>query len=144
MKENMTSAEKELASLLQVLQTKLSPLKTESEPARDYVLLLTDESFGHGNEALGKILMKFFLKTLTTSTIKPKVLILMNDGVHLACENSPVLGSLSILVEQGVKVLVDGTSVDYYQAEKKIKAGQVVSMFAICCDLLSAGRVIGL
>lgn len=145
MKEPMTSAEKDLASLLAVLQTKLSPLKTDPSPhIHDLAIILTGESFGHGDEGLGRILMKFFLKSLTTGTTKPKLIVLMSGATQLACANSPVLANLSMLQEQGIKIYIDGTSVDYYRCEEKIKIGQIVSMLSICTEILTAGRVITL
>lgn len=144
MKENMTFAEKDLANLLQVLQSKLSPLKAESSHIHDLAIILTGESFGHGDDGLGKILMKFFLKSLSTGPTKPKLIVLMSGATHLACENSAVFSNLSRLQEQGIKIFIDGTSVDYYRCEEKIKIGQVVSMLSICTEILNSGRVITL
>lgn len=140
----MTFAEKDLAHLLQTLQTQLSPLKVDSSQVHDLLIILTSKSLGHGSEELGKILMKFFLKSLSAAAAKPKAILLLSDAVHLACENSAALSSLTVLVEQGIKIFVDGTSVDYYQIEQKIKIGQVASMLAICGEIMNAGRIISL
>src|SRR4029077_21030082 len=86
-KDTLTFAEKDLANLLRVLQTQLSPLKTESSSTNDLVILITAQCLGHGNEGLGRILMKFFLKSLASGPVKPKLLVLINDGSLLACEN---------------------------------------------------------
>lgn len=117
-------------------------LKFTGPPLKDSVIVITSESLGDGSEHLGKILMKFFLKSLITSAVKPKALVFMNSGIHLVTEESEVIGNLTVLQEQGLKVLVCGTSVDYHQVEEKVKVGQVVSMLAICTELLDATKVI--
>jgi hypothetical protein len=147
MKENMTFAEKDLAGLLRSLQTLPSPIKEDFQSGSDLVILITSPTFGNGTEHLGKILMKFFLKSLSATPLKPKMLILLNDAVLMACENteySEMISSFTILQEQGIKILIEGTSVDYHQVEDKIKCGQVVSMLSICGEILSSGRVLTL
>lgn len=141
MKDNLTFAEKDLASLLQALQTPAPAKAGTSSPGNDMVVVITGQGLGRGSEHLGKILMKFFLQSLTASAAKPRMIILMSDGVLLACENAEVLGSLTVLQEQGTRILVDGTSVDYHQMEDKVRCGQVVSMLAICGEIIAAPRI---
>ncbi len=138
----MTFAEKDLAGLLKSLQTLPSPIKEDTPSGSDLIILITGSSLGNGTEHLGKILMKFFLKSLSANPVKPQMLILFNDAALMVCENSEMLGSFTVLQEQGIKILIEGTSVDYHQIEEKIKCGQVVSMSSICGELLNSGRVL--
>ena len=55
---------------------------------------------GIGDEALGAILMRSFLKTLLDMETKPSRLILINSGVRLATEGSEVLETLQVVIRE--------------------------------------------
>jgi selenium metabolism protein YedF len=107
------------------------------------VYLITRDTLGHGSEELGAILMKSFLYTLGESEPLPKAILLINSGVKLAVEGSPVLEYLASFAECGVQVLSCGTCLDYFQLKDRLAAGGVTNMYTILTEL-SAGKTITL
>lgn len=113
--------------------------KMEMEKA---VVYINSHLLGVGDEALGLILMRSFLKTLVDLQSKPVCLILINSGVRLASEGSDVLEALQTLSEKGVEILACGTCVDFYGLKEKIRVGRISNMYDITQTLLDADRVI--
>ncbi|MBI2252278.1 MAG: DsrE family protein [Armatimonadetes bacterium] len=108
---------------------------------KNIVILVKSESLG-SDEILGKNLMNSFLQSLINNHIKPKAIIFTNQAVKLALNDSPNLGKLLILEEQGIKVLICEQSVSYYQISKLLKVGSLTDMETISEHLLSAWKVI--
>ena len=81
--------------------------------------------------------MRNFIYTLTRQDELPEAIIFMNAGVKLCIEGSPVVEELSLLQENGTKILACGTCLDYYGVKEKLAAGQVSNMYDIA-DLLGA------
>jgi selenium metabolism protein YedF len=114
----------------------------EAGSPRRVVAYLNSNLLGVGDEALGLILMRSFLKTLLDLNPKPNRLILINSGVRLASEGSEVLETLKNLSDQGVEILSCGTCLDFYGLKEKLKVGAVSNMFEIAQSLLDAVRLI--
>jgi selenium metabolism protein YedF len=106
------------------------------------VVLLAADTVGHGSDELGGILMRAFVKTLREARPRPRWLLLLNAGVRLACEGSPLLDDLRALAEAGVELRACGTCLDYYHLKDKLRVGSVGNMFDIVNTLLGADRVI--
>ncbi len=118
--------------------------KTVSEKKdRESILVYLNSRFlGTGDEALGSILMRSFLKTLLELETRPNRLILINSGVWLSSEGSDVLDTLGTLSEKGVEILSCGTCLDFYGLKEKLKVGVVSNMYTIAQTLLEADRVV--
>lgn len=144
-------AEKDLNYYLRMIRGDFAELE-EGQPARaissskqkNIVLCLSSTRLGGGNPELGERLMKFFLKSVLHNRVKPRAIILLNEAVHLATEESQVLGELVVLEEQGVRVMVCVLSADEYGIEDGLKVGSVADMDNICEFLLTAWKVITL
>jgi selenium metabolism protein YedF len=106
------------------------------------VVYINSHLLGVGDEALGSILMRSFLKTLLDLERKPLRLILINSGVRLASEGSEVLETLRTLSERGVEILACGTCVDFYGLKEKMRVGGISNMYDIAQSLLEADRLI--
>jgi len=106
------------------------------------VVYLNSRFLGIGDEALGSILMRSFLKTLLELETKPSRLILINSGVWLSSEGSDVLETLKTLSGRGVEILSCGTCLDFYGLKENLKVGVVSNMFTIAQALLEAERVV--
>jgi selenium metabolism protein YedF len=106
------------------------------------VVYLNSRFLGTGDEVLGSILMRSFLKTLLELETKPSRLILINSGVWLSSEGSDVLETLKTLSERGVEILSCGTCLDFYGLKETLKVGVVSNMFTIAQTLLEAERVV--
>jgi len=106
------------------------------------VVYINSHLLGVGEDRLGSILMRSFLKTLLDLETKPSRLILINSGVWLASEGSEVLETLRGLSEEGVEILSCGTCVDFYGLKEKVKVGVISNMYDIAQSLLEADRLI--
>jgi len=112
------------------------------ERVKKVVIYINSHLLGIGDEALGAILMRSFLKTLLDMEIKPSQLILINSGVRLATEGSEVLETLRSLSEKGIEILSCGTCLDFYGLKEKLKVGKISNMYDIAQSLLEADRLI--
>ncbi len=111
-----------------------------AEAARRRVLLLSSDQIGRGEPELGGILMRSFLYTLGEIEPRPETLILLNSGVKLAVEGSPVLGDLQSLEQKGLQILVCGTCLDYYQLKERLAVGSISNMYTIAETLMDADQ----
>jgi len=121
---------------------KVDETVSEKEDRRNIVVYLNSRFLGTGDEALGSLLMRSFLKTLLELERKPSRLILINSGVQLASEGSDVLEPLQALSNRGVEILSCGTCLDFYNLKEKLKVGRVTHMYTIAQALLEAERVV--
>jgi len=116
----------------------LEPVKRESNSRITFII--TCNKIGI-NDELGKILIEGFINTLPSATNKPRLVIFLNEGVHLTTEGSPVLQSLAKLVELGVEVRSCGTCLDYYGLKEKLKVGIITNMYDTV-EAMTGGDVI--
>jgi selenium metabolism protein YedF len=106
------------------------------------VVYINSRFLGVGDDALGTVLMRAFLKTLLELSPRPGRLLLINSGVQLACEGSEVLDSLESLAGMGTEVLACGTCLDFYGLKEKLRVGAVTNMYVIAQSLLDTDRLI--
>lgn len=127
--------------------TKGKPVHDTGEKPADHtgeaVYLITRDTLGHGSDELGAILMKSFFYTLGEIEPLPRAILLINSGVKLAVEGSPVVEYLASFAECGVKVLSCGTCLDFFKLRERLAAGGVTNMYTILAEL-SAGKAITL
>lgn len=101
-------------------------------------MILTSETLGRGDDELGAVLTRVFLTCLGQGDVVPEVLGLMNGGVKLACEGSPVLEELRKLEERGVAVRACGTCLDFYNLRDKLAVGEAGKMPDTVAALMTA------
>lgn len=106
-----------------------------------YVVSLPENRMGRGNEALGEILIKSFIHTLTQLDPLPAKVICYNTGVLLALDDSPALDDLRRLGDAGVEVLVCGTCLNYFDVKDRLAVGSVSNMYEIAGSM-AAARVV--
>jgi len=112
------------------------------QKAEKIVVYVNSNFLGVGEEALGTILMRAFLKVLLDLRPIPSKLIFINSGVRLTSEGSEVLETLQALSAKGMEILSCGTCLDFYGLKEKLKVGKVSNMFEITQSLLTADRFI--
>lgn len=110
--------------------------------ASPFVFIIASNVMGYGNDELGAILMKAFLHTAIDLDQRPDVMIFYNTGVKLAAADSDVIDDLKAIEEKGVKILVCGTCVNFFNLTGKIGAGTVSNMYDIAGTLSTAGRIV--
>jgi selenium metabolism protein YedF len=102
--------------------------KAESSSGTNVVVYVSADHMGAGDQELGSILIRAFLKTITDVNPKPEKLIFVNSGVKLTTEGSDVIETIRELEAMDIAVLSCGTCLDYYQLKDKLKVGLVSNM----------------
>jgi selenium metabolism protein YedF len=115
---------------------------TPSAATGPTVFVISSDAMGKGSDELGAVLMKAFIHVATELETIPDVMIFYNAGVKLAAEGSDFIKDLKELEKKGVKILVCGTCVNYYNLDGKIAAGVVSNMYDIAGTLSRAGRIV--
>lgn len=105
------------------------------------VYFITTNALGQGSPDLGEVLMKSLMVTLAEQR-SAKALLLLNTGVYLALEGSPVLEQMQKMAEAGTEILVCGTCLNYYKQKEKLAVGVVSNMYDINSRLIGPGKVI--
>lgn len=119
----------------------LQGMQAAGQPLR-VVGFITASVLGVGDEQLGRILMRAFIKTLKELNPLPERLIFVNSGVRLTTEGSELIADLRELEARGVRMLSCGTCLDYYQLKDALAVGTVTNMFEIVTSLVAADRVL--
>ncbi|MFY9396946.1 MAG: sulfurtransferase-like selenium metabolism protein YedF [Desulfomonilia bacterium] len=118
------------------------PAARPSPASGPLVVVIGSDRMGSGDDELGSVLMRSFIHTLAEAQEKPEIMIFFNTGVKLAIEGSEVIEDLRGLCDSGVKMLVCGTCLGYFEAKDRLAAGQVSNMYEIAETMLSAGRLV--
>lgn len=108
----------------------------------DYLVYISSDKMGHGDDELGKILMRGFIKSLPDTQRLPKLIIMLNSGVKLAAEGSVVLDDLREYEKRGIEIRCCGTCVDFYGLKEKLRVGKLTNMFEIISTLQSFDKVV--
>jgi selenium metabolism protein YedF len=110
-------------------------------PLTGGVILVSSDRLGRGDDELGRLLMTLFLRTLVEMPSRPAVLALMNGGVKLALADAETLAPLQAMANQGVKVMVCGTCLDFFGVKDRVRAGTVSNMYELAEVLLASDRL---
>lgn len=112
------------------------------ETSNRYIVYIDSSNMGSGDEKLGRILMKAFLKTLPELESLPKSIIFLNDGVFLTTTDSPEIETIKSLEAGGCTILVCGTCLDFYNLKDKLGVGQISNMFEIASLMTGSDKVV--
>lgn len=104
---------------------------SKSSQNEDLAILITKDTLGEGDRALGEVLMKGYLYTLTEASKTPKRLMFLNAGVRLTVEGSAVIDHLRTLEEKGVEIISCGACLDYYKVKNQLLVGGIGNMYDI-------------
>jgi selenium metabolism protein YedF len=107
-----------------------------------FLVYFSSETIGRGDDELGRLLMRSFIKSLSDTPPLPKRMLFLNSGVKLATEGSLVLDALKEFEARGVEILSCGTCLDYFRLKDKIGVGKVTNMFDIISSLQTFDRVV--
>ena len=128
--------------------------KTETTPAEDYcgsdgnagpggyAVAITSEFMGHGDDKLGKMLIRSFFVALSVMEELPTVIVFYNSGVKLAAKGSEVTDLLLEIEAKGVEIILCGTCVDFFGLGNNTVSGKIGDMYQILQRLAAAGNVI--
>ena len=114
---------------------------SEAKSNQGKVYLIAADTLGEGEEELGKILIKGFISTLLDIEPLPQKVIFLNAGVKLAVLEKDVKRTLLDLEKAGVKILLCGTCLDYYELSDQVEVGEVSNMYEIVNSINSGNYI---
>ncbi len=106
------------------------------------IIQVTSSVMGHGNDDLGGLLLRSFLKTQAQLESKPAAILFYNDGVKLCCHGSLLINDLQALENAGVEIIACGTCLNFFELAEHLEVGRVTDMLEIASTLAQAGRLI--
>ena len=106
------------------------------------VVQITADTMGSGDDELGALLLRSFLKTQAHLDRKPDAVIFYNDGVKLCCEGSLLLDDLRTLESAGIEIIVCGTCLNFFELGDSLEVGRVTDMLEIASRLADAGSIV--
>jgi selenium metabolism protein YedF len=106
------------------------------------VVQITAATMGSGDDELGALLLRSFLKTQAELDPKPDAILFYNDGVKLCCEGSTLLDDLCGLEAAGVEIIACGTCLNYFELADQLRVGRVTDMLEIAGRLAKAGSIV--
>ncbi len=118
-------------------------LLTAEAPARGpRVVQITAATMGSGDDELGALLLRSFLKTQAELERKPDAILFYNDGVKLCCEGSTLLDDLRELEAAGIEIIACGTCLNFFELADQLRVGRVTDMLEIASLLADAGSIV--
>ena len=106
------------------------------------LILVATDRMGHGDDELGRKLLFNFLKTLNEMGHDLWRLVFVNNGVKLTIQAADTVPVLKKLEEEGVKILVCGTCLDYFKLLDRKAVGETTNMLDIVTAMQLADKVI--
>jgi intracellular sulfur oxidation DsrE/DsrF family protein len=88
--------------------------------------------------------MMLFLQSIINTNVKPKAIILLNSAVQMAFGKNETIGKLTVLEEQGSKIMVCVSSLQEYEYTDRLSVGFEASMDEICETMMTSLKVITL
>ena len=125
-----------------------APAKVGPPPARPAsgegrtLIMIISPVFGSGDDGLGGRLMKNFLATLPEMGDSLWRIVMLNGGVTLAADDSPVIEELHRLERAGVSILVCGTCLEHFGLLEKKAVGQTTNMLDVVTSMQLADKVV--
>jgi len=108
------------------------------------LLVISQDQLGHGDAALGALLIDKFMKTLPEIALNLSAIVCYNSGVKLLVEGSSVLASIKAYELRGTTVLACGTCIDYFNLRDKLRVGRISNMHEIVSLMAEANRTLTL
>ena len=107
-----------------------------------HVVQITAGTMGSGDDELGALLLRSFLKTQAELEHKPDAILFYNDGVKLCCEGSYLLDDLRGLEATGVEIIACGTCLNFFELDDQLRVGRVTDMLEIAGRLADAESIV--
>ncbi len=121
-----------------------SPQATASGQKQKIMVLIATDRLGIGDDDLGKKLIISFIKTIREMGDELWRLVLVNNGVKLTIDGSPVLEDLIAYENDGLTILVCGTCLTHFGLLEAKKIGETTNMLDIVTAMQLADKVINI
>jgi len=109
---------------------------------KNTVILVTNNGMGNADKKLQQLLFGKYIELLSQNGNLPAALCFYTDGVKLVCEGSPVIEGLRNLENNGVRLIVCSTCLNYFELTTKVQVGIVGGMGDILEAQMKAEKVI--
>jgi selenium metabolism protein YedF len=120
------------------------PSAEKKSGTQKIMILCATDRMGFGDDELGLKLMVNFLRTLKEMGPELWRLVFVNNGVKLAIDGSEVLDDLKTLENGGLKILVCGTCLTYFNLLERKQVGETTNMLDIITAMQLADKVINI
>ncbi|MFA7348594.1 MAG: sulfurtransferase-like selenium metabolism protein YedF [Desulfurivibrionaceae bacterium] len=111
-------------------------------PTTGLVVIIPAETMGRGNDALGGVLMRAYVKTIKNLSPLPAKIFFYNTGVKITATESDLIAPLKELAAQGVEIYSCGTCLDFFNLKDSLLVGQVTNMYEIMDAMAQAAKVV--
>ncbi len=124
-----------------------APAEVHSDPetrAKKTLVLIAADRLGGGDDELGGKLMVAFVKTIKEMGDELWRVVLVNGGVKLTIDGSPVLAELQAYEQAGTVVMACGTCLAHFGLTEVKRVGQTTNMLDIVTAMQLADKVVSL
>lgn len=111
-------------------------------PTTGLVIVVPADTMGRGNDALGGVLMRAYIKTLKHLNPLPAKIFFYNAGVKITATESDLIAPLKELADQGVEIYSCGTCLDFFNLKDTLLVGKPSNMFEIMDAMAQASKVV--
>jgi selenium metabolism protein YedF len=115
---------------------------TPGTGSKKIMVLITSGHMGHGDDALGDMLMFNFIKTLKEMGSDLWCIAFVNNGVRFTADGSEAVPFLQELAGNGVQILACGACLAYFHILDTMQVGEVTNMFDIVTAMKRADSVV--
>ena len=105
------------------------------------VYMIPADSMGHGDDNLGRVLLRAFIKTIKDVEPRPAKIFFFNAGVRITATESDLIEPLKALEAEGVAILSCGTCLDFFNFKDRLLVGKVTNMYEIMSAMTGAAKV---
>ncbi len=96
-----------------------------------YVVVISSDKMGIGDEEFGKKLLENFIYSLSEQDELPKKIIFYNSGVKVVTQNEKSITDLKAIEQFGCEILSCGLCLDFYNVKDQLKVGSITNMYRI-------------
>ena len=111
-------------------------------PGTGLIIVVPADTMGRGNDALGGVLMRAYIKTIKSLTPLPGKIFFYNTGVRITATDSDLIAPLSELAGLGVEIYSCGTCLKHYDLESSLHVGRRGTTNHIVEGLQDFGKVV--
>ena len=106
------------------------------------IIVVPADTMGRGNDALGGVLMRAYIKTLKHLSPLPAKIFFYNTGVKITATESDLIAPLQELADLGVEIYSCGTCLDFFNLKDTLLVGKPTNMFEIMDAMAQANKVV--
>lgn len=110
--------------------------------AGELICIVPSDVMGRGNDELGRVLMRAYIKTIREVTPLPAKIFFFNTGVTITASQSDLIEPLREIEAKGVEIFSCGTCLDFLGLKERLLVGKTTNMHEIMQSMASAARIV--